>query len=139
MWETNLLRAARPLHHRAYGRAYLGSCIEYLQYGDRDRAFECFQKMANVCPELLIEVDTYYQLGCGDQPKGSMGNLASLDVKRNSAPLFAMMNSLFLDAIQVMLLNGLSAPPMPKPIIPWVCLPIAHGNSRMPENSSCRQ
>ncbi len=84
--------------HRAYGRAYLGSCIEYLQYGDRDRAFECFQKMANISPELLIEVDTYYQLGCGDQPKGHMGDLASLDVKRNSAPLFAMMNSLFLDS-----------------------------------------
>ena len=84
--------------HRAYGRAYLGSCIEYLQYGSKDRAYECFQKMANVFPGLLMELDTFYQLGCGDQPKGSMGDLVSLNVKRNSIPLLLMMNSLFSDA-----------------------------------------
>lgn len=84
--------------HRAYGRAYLGSCVEYLQYGDRDRAYECFQKMAHICPKLLIDVDTYYQLGCGDQPKGSMGDLESLNVKRNSIPLLIMMKSLYVDA-----------------------------------------
>jgi len=84
--------------HRAYGRAYIGSCVEYLQYGDRDRAYECFQKMAHICPKLLIDVDTYYQLGCGDQPKGSMGDLESLNVKRNSIPLLIMMKSLYVDA-----------------------------------------
>jgi len=83
--------------HRAYARAYLSSCVEYLQYGDGDRAYECFQKMANICPELLVEVDTYYQLGCGDQPKGRMGDLASLNVKRNSIPLLALMKSLYVD------------------------------------------
>lgn len=84
--------------HRAYGRAYLGSCVEYLQYGDGKRAYECFQKMANICPGLLLEVDTYYQLGCGDQPKGQMGDLASLQVKRSSVPLLGMMKKLFIDA-----------------------------------------
>jgi glycosyltransferase involved in cell wall biosynthesis len=87
-----------PIVHRAYGRAYLGSCIEYLQYGDPDRACECFQKMANICPDLLVEVDTYYQLGCGDQPKGRMGDMESLNVKRNSTPLLVMMKSLNVDA-----------------------------------------
>jgi tetratricopeptide (TPR) repeat protein len=86
------------LGHRAYGRAYLGSCIEYLQYGSPDRAYECFQKMANICPGLLTEIDTFYQLGCGDQPKGSMGDMKSLNVKRNSAMLLTMMTSLFIDA-----------------------------------------
>jgi len=84
--------------HRAYGRAYLGSCVEYLQYGDRDRAYQCFQKMANIYPELLVEVDTYYQLGCGDQPKGAMGDLASLSVKRSSAPLLEFMEKLNVDS-----------------------------------------
>lgn len=86
------------LGHRAYGRAYLGSCIEYLQYGGPDRAYECFQKMANICPSLLTEIDTFYQLGCGDQPKGSMGDLKSLNVKRSSSMLLTMMTSLFMDA-----------------------------------------
>ena len=84
--------------HRAYGRAYLGSCVEYLQYGNTDRAYECFQKLANIYPVLLTELDTFYQLGCGDQPKGSMGDLASLNVKRNSVPLLLMMTSLFSDS-----------------------------------------
>jgi glycosyltransferase involved in cell wall biosynthesis len=84
--------------HRAYGRAYLGSCVEYLQYGNTDRAYECFQKLTSIYPTLLTELDTFYQLGCGDQPKGWMGDLASLNVKRNSVPLILMMKSLFSDA-----------------------------------------
>lgn len=84
--------------HRAYGRAYLGSCVEYLQYGDVDRAYECFQRMANICPNLLLEVDTYYQLGCGEQPKGQMGDLGSLNVKRNSQPILMMIKNLYGDA-----------------------------------------
>jgi hypothetical protein len=87
--------------HRAYGRAYLGSCIEYLQYGSPERAYQCFQTMANICPSLLTEIDTFYQLGCGDQPKGSMGDLTTLNVKRNSVPLVTMMTSLFIDTLTV--------------------------------------
>jgi len=84
--------------HRAYGRAYLGSCVEYIQYGGSDRAYECFQKLAKIYPTLLTEVDTFYQLGCGAQPKGSMGDLSSLNVKESSLPLLAMMKKLFADA-----------------------------------------
>lgn len=84
--------------HRAYGRAYLGSCVEYLQHGNQDRAYECFQEMTNVYPGLLTELDTFYQLGCGDQPKGSMGDLASLHVTRYSVPFIMMMRRLFADA-----------------------------------------
>jgi glycosyltransferase involved in cell wall biosynthesis len=91
------LTADSSMLHHAYGRAYLGSCVEYLQYGNSNKAYECFQKMANICPGLLLEVDTYYQLGCGDQPKGRMGDMASLDVKRNSILLLAMMKSLNVD------------------------------------------
>jgi glycosyltransferase involved in cell wall biosynthesis len=83
--------------HRAYGRAYLGSCIEYQQYGNPERAYQCFQKLAHICPGLLVEVDTFYQLGCGDQPKGWMGDLKSLNVERNSLPLITMLTSLFVD------------------------------------------
>jgi hypothetical protein len=53
--------------------------------------------MANHDPGLLTELDTFYELGCGDQPKGSMGDLKSLNVKRNSLPLLTMLNSLFID------------------------------------------
>jgi tetratricopeptide (TPR) repeat protein len=84
--------------HHAYGRAYLGSCVEYLQSGNINHAYERFQKMSKICPGLLTEVDTFYQLGCGAQPKGSMGDLASLNVKESSLPLLEMMGKLFADA-----------------------------------------
>ncbi len=99
----NKLVGGRPLSgastrsHRAYGRAYLGSCVEYLQNGDGNRAYECFQRMAEICPVLLTEVDTYYQLGCGNQPKGRMGDLQSLNLKKNGAKLFEMMEKLYAD------------------------------------------
>ena len=41
------------VQRRAFGRAYLGSCVEYLQHGDKDHAYECFQKMATICPASL--------------------------------------------------------------------------------------
>ena len=84
--------------HRAYGRAYLGSCVEYLQQRNLDRAYECLYKMADVCPSLLTELDTFYQLGCGEQPKGSMGDLASLSVKRDNVPFLTLLTRLFADA-----------------------------------------
>jgi glycosyltransferase involved in cell wall biosynthesis len=91
------LESGSSIVHRAYGRAYLGSCVEYLQYGDKDRAYDCFYKMANICPDLLIEVDTYYQLGCSDQPKGRMGDLSSLNIKLNSTTLIRMMENLYAE------------------------------------------
>jgi glycosyltransferase involved in cell wall biosynthesis len=86
------------LVHRAYGRAYLSSCVEYLQYGNSDRAYECFQKLSYIYPSLLVEIDTFYRLGCGDQAKGHMGDLTSLDIKRNSVSVIVMMKSLYVDA-----------------------------------------
>jgi hypothetical protein len=80
---------------RAYARAYLGGCVEYLQYGDRTQALHCFQRMAVIAPELLTETETFYQLGCGDQPKGWMGDLSSVDVRRNGEALQWMMDAAF--------------------------------------------
>ena len=80
---------------RAFGRAYLASCVEYLQFGDREKADTCLQGMANVYPALLTQLDTYYQLGCGNQPKGQMGDFASLDLEQNTELLLGMLDSLF--------------------------------------------
>ena len=54
--------------------------------------------MAILFPELLVESRTFYQLGCGDQPKGSMGHAASLDLARNSETALGMLDKLFQDS-----------------------------------------
>jgi hypothetical protein len=85
--------------HRAYGRAYLGSCIEYLQYGGEEKAYENFRAMANRCPSLLTEIDTFFQIGCGDQPKGSLGDFASLEAERSNEFALRLLERLFLDSL----------------------------------------
>jgi hypothetical protein len=92
---------------RAYGRAYLGGCVEYLQYGDQARALQCFRRMTTLAPALLTETETFYQLGCGDQPKGWMGDLSSVDVNRNGATVHRMLDAVFesVDADHRVLLN----------------------------------
>jgi hypothetical protein len=82
---------------RAYGRAHLAGCVEYLQVGDQARALHCFRRMAAVFPDLLIEMDTFYQIGCGDQPKGWMGDLSSVHVSRTGETLRGMLDVVFDD------------------------------------------
>jgi hypothetical protein len=89
---------ASPVTRRAYGRAYLTSCVEYLQYQNQERAYDCFQDMAIVSPTLLTELDTFYQLGCGDQSKGALGTFASLNLQQSSQVLETMLNRLFNQA-----------------------------------------
>jgi hypothetical protein len=85
------------LGRRAYGRAYLAGCVEYLQAGDQARAVGCFRQMVAVFPDLLTDLDTFYQVGCGDQPKGWMGDLSSVHVSRNGEMLHAMLDGVFDD------------------------------------------
>jgi hypothetical protein len=98
------------LKRYSYGRAYLASSIEYRQYGDDETAFECLRKMAIVCPDLLTQQDTFYQLGCGDQPKGSLGHFASLDLQRNAQVLLDTLDRLFGDSEMRMRLAGIRSP-----------------------------
>ncbi len=80
---------------RAYGRNFLISCIEYLQVRDCACADRCLRKMAAVCPELLLEPDTFYLLGCGSQPKGWMGDFSSVKLDESAAELIVMLDRLF--------------------------------------------
>jgi glycosyltransferase involved in cell wall biosynthesis len=68
---------------QAYGRAYLVSAVEYLQAHNEFRAFQCVYAMVNACPNLLTQMETFYELGCGDQPKGYRGEYSSVDLEQN--------------------------------------------------------
>jgi glycosyltransferase involved in cell wall biosynthesis len=79
---------------RAFGRAYLVSAVEYLQAHNEIRAFECVYAMVNACPSLLSHMETFYELGCGDQPKGYRGEFASLDVDQNYQVVMRLLEKL---------------------------------------------
>jgi hypothetical protein len=85
------------LKARAYGRAHLGSAVEFLQYGDRQQAGRCLLDMANACPALLTELPTFYELSFGRQPKGSRGDFASAPPDAE-ASLVGLLDDLFQSA-----------------------------------------
>lgn len=95
--ESMLHKNAASPERRAYGRAYLTSSIERLQAQDQAGAYTCFKNMANVCPDLLTELDTFYQLGCGDQPKGALGDFSSLNIQHNDQLVFGLLDKLYSD------------------------------------------
>lgn len=82
---------------RAYGYGYLTSCVEYLQYHDKNEAYTQFKKMAGIYPTLLRQIDVFYELGCGDQAKGYRGDLAGLDIAYNAQILLEFLHRLFED------------------------------------------
>lgn len=76
----------------AFGHAYLTTATEYLQIHDKDKAYDCLANMACIYPELLRELETFYELGCGDQLKGSRGDFANLDLQTNAKVLLDMLD-----------------------------------------------
>jgi tetratricopeptide (TPR) repeat protein len=80
---------------RAYGQAYLASAVEYLQAQRRDSAYESFSKMAHIYPGLLANLNTFYELGCGEQPKGHRGDFASLNIEQNAWTLIGLLDRFF--------------------------------------------
>jgi glycosyltransferase involved in cell wall biosynthesis len=90
-------RAWTDTQRRAYGRAYLVSAVEYLQVHNETRAYECLCTMVNACPSLLTHLDTFYELGCGDQPKGFRGDFASLNLEYNAQVLIRLLDRLSND------------------------------------------
>jgi tetratricopeptide (TPR) repeat protein len=93
--EPTLRTAANARACKAYGEAYLISAVEYLQYGNEGRAYECLRQGAHLYPALLLQLPTFFELGCGNQPKGDRGNFASLDLRRNAQLLMRLLDKLF--------------------------------------------
>ncbi len=82
---------------RAYGKAYLSAAVEHLQGGDRSGAVAYLAQMARLYPEGFEEVGTFYELGCGDQPKGYRGHFPTLPFRRNRAIAREMLQALWAE------------------------------------------
>lgn len=80
---------------RVYASGYLTSAVEYLQANDQAGVYHCLHKMVYTDPRLLTELNTFYELGCGSQPKGYRGDFTSIDVTRNAAVLIELLDRLF--------------------------------------------
>lgn len=76
--------AAWPVDKREmYGYAYRVSALEHLQQRQTEAAWSLLNKAMTAWPPLLAQLDTYYELACGDQGKGFRGEAARLDIEGN--------------------------------------------------------
>jgi glycosyltransferase involved in cell wall biosynthesis len=91
------LTFANTLPQRTRSWAYLTTTLEYLQYHDLDQAYRCLLTAFTINPDMVSEFRVFYELGCGDQPKGFRGNFATLNVQHNARVLIEILNKLFDD------------------------------------------
>lgn len=84
------------IQRRAYARAYLLTAVEYLQNHDVRQAYDCFFEMVTVYPDILAELETFYELGFGDQSKGFRGDFSTLNLPYNSRVLLDMLARLYM-------------------------------------------
>ena len=83
------------LTRRVYGRGYLTSAVEFLQSKQDRQAISCLREMARVCPKLLTEIETFYELGCGAQAKGYRGDFASLNLDQSRDEVLRFLEEIF--------------------------------------------
>ncbi len=79
-----------------YGYAYRVSALEHLQQHQTAAAWSLLNQAMIVWPPLLNQLDTYYELACGDQGKGFRGEAALLDIEANGRALLTWLTDLFL-------------------------------------------
>ncbi|MCA9971782.1 MAG: glycosyltransferase, partial [Anaerolineales bacterium] len=91
-------RSGTARTRRAFARAYLVSATEYLQHHDRTQAYACFARAVQLTPGILTELDTFYELGLGDQPKGRRGHFGSIDLTWSTQAVFEMLDRLYAQA-----------------------------------------
>ncbi len=83
------------MERQAFGRSYLAAACEYLQLRDPSQAYPYFCKAFETSPELTSELEVFYELALGDQPKGFRDNFSTLNIPSNARILMQMLDQLF--------------------------------------------
>jgi len=78
-----------------YGYAYRVSAFEHLQQHQTEASWALLSRAMTIWPPLLGQLDTFYELACGDQMKGWRGKAALLDVEANGCALLTWLGVLF--------------------------------------------
>jgi tetratricopeptide (TPR) repeat protein len=72
-----------PDKRRAYGFAYRSAALAYIAQGEAEKGWRCLGRGIEAYPRLLERLDTFYELACGDQPRGFRGQASLLELKTN--------------------------------------------------------
>lgn len=83
---------------RAYGFAYRSSSRGFMEQGQADEGWTLLAQAVALYPDLLRRLDTFYEIACGDQPKGYRGQAHRLDIQRNGDEMLRRLAELFSQA-----------------------------------------
>lgn len=83
---------------RAYAFAHRAAALGYIQQSQPDEGWRFLVQAVSVWPNLLERLDTFYELACGDQPRGYRGLAGLLDIESNGAEMLKRLDSLFAEA-----------------------------------------
>lgn len=85
-----------PIRKRiAYGFVHQKSAIDYIVQGRVDEAWRLLAQGVTIWPPVLERIDTFYELACGNQPRGLRGQARLLDIDYNGAEMLSRLAALF--------------------------------------------
>jgi tetratricopeptide (TPR) repeat protein len=79
---------------RVYGFAYRTTALGYMQQGEPDEGWKYLAQAVETWPWLLQRLDTFYELTCGDQPRGFRGRADMLDIEANGGEMLRRLETL---------------------------------------------
>ncbi|NIV37751.1 MAG: hypothetical protein GWN58_52560 [Anaerolineae bacterium] len=82
----------------AYGFAFRSIALKYVESGRMDAGWTYLSKSIALCPGLLGDLNTFYEVACGDQTRGTRGQVQGLDLAANSEELLRRLDALFASA-----------------------------------------
>ena len=83
---------------RAYGAAYFSAALGYYQHGQLTEVIPLLKTAFSIFPELLTRTSTFFELACGNQPRGYRGQASLLDLERSSADMLHFLDAFFKSA-----------------------------------------
>lgn len=108
MFEDNMRAAAKHfgppegpvsqwpiLRRRAYASAYFAAALSYFQRNDRKAAREYLTQAFCIYPDLSSRLDVFYELACGNQPRGWRGQFLGYDFETNRTTLLESLDLIF--------------------------------------------
>lgn len=81
----------------AYSYAYWCTAVEHLQHHAPVQAYQAVRRMVEINPAIVGELDIFYDLARGEQPKGNRGDRATFDGERSAALLLGLLDRLFAE------------------------------------------
>lgn len=88
--------ATWPLdRQRVYAGIYLWQAMAHYRRGEVPAGAQFVKRMLVTSPLRGVSLDTFYALGCADQPIGDMGNVRHLNLEQNARRLLDALSELF--------------------------------------------